>query len=78
MASAISAGQSTEARQSRILRPQHNRAEFRDARSMRRVIIKQGYLRKMPNAAKLGTVFKVIMTCFIVTCAVHFIVEIHT
>ncbi len=27
--------------------------------SMNRVIIKQGYLKKMPNAAKLGASFKV-------------------
>jgi len=60
MATAVSADQSTEVARS-ILRPRQNKAPNRDARSMRRVIIKQGYLKKMPNSAKLGSSFKVIL-----------------
>ena len=61
MASEISAGQSTEVVPS-IYRPRQNRA-VRDARSMHRVIIKQGYLKKMPSSSKLGSFFKVTTVC---------------
>lgn len=66
MASAVSADQSTEVPPS-ILRPRQNRLANRDARSMRRIIIKQGYLKKMPNSAKLGSSFKVIMAFLIIS-----------
>jgi len=61
MTSEVSASQ-TAAPAPRILRPRQNRAAIRDARSMRRVIIKQGYLRKMPSSTKLGLTFRVIAT----------------
>ena len=61
MASTVSADQSAEAPPS-ILRSRHNRASTQVAQSMRRIIIKQGYLRKMPNSAKIGSSFRVIMT----------------
>jgi len=65
MASEVSADQSTETAPS-ILRPRQNRAAYRDARSMRRIIIKQGYLKKLPNSTKLGSLFKVIMKCLLI------------
>ena len=58
MASELSADQSTEVAPS-IYRPRLNRAIVRDSRSMRRVIIKQGYLKKMPSSSRLGSFFKV-------------------
>jgi len=61
MASETSADQRREVTPS-IYRPRQNRALVRDARSMRRVIIKQGYLKKIPNSSKLGSFFKVITT----------------
>jgi len=65
MASALSRDERAEVAQS-ILRPRQNRFATRDARSMRRVIIKQGYLKKMPNSAKLGSSFRVIVTRLII------------
>lgn len=35
------------------------RTNARDARSMQRIIVKQGYLRKLPSGNKLGSLFKV-------------------
>jgi len=63
MASVVSSDQSTEVPAS-ILRPRNNLPLVRDARSMRRVIIKQGYLKKMPNSAKLGSSFRVIIMLY--------------
>jgi len=65
MDSEVSGDQSTEAVHSIRLRSRQNRAAYRDARSMRRIIVKQGYLKKLPNSTKLGSSFKVIMTCFV-------------
>jgi len=65
MASTVSADQSTEVPPI-ILRPRQSRLANRDARSMRRIIIKQGYLKKMPNSARLGSSFKVIIASLIV------------
>ena len=59
MASEVSPDQSTEVAPS-IYRPRQNRAVVRDSRSMRRFIIKQGYLKKMPSTSRVGSFFKVI------------------
>jgi len=65
MASALSEDQSTEA-PIPVLRQRQNRAAVRDVRSMRRIIIKQGYLKKMPNSARLGSSFRVITTSLVI------------
>ena len=41
------------------MRPNRAAMTARDARSMHRVIVKQGYLRKLPNGKRLGSLFKV-------------------
>jgi len=64
MADTVSEDRGEEAVRS-ILRHWQSRAANRDARSMRRVIIKQGYLKKLPNSAKLGSSLKVIIIIII-------------